>query len=365
VQLVAGLPVAGRDYVERLAKINVSLNDSAVYAAELAVDPYRDTPGNELLTALRGKDVVVVLVESYGRVAIEHPEIAPAVTGLLTDGADRLATQGYAMRSGYLTSPTTGGGSWLAHATLLSGTWVDNQERYTSLPRSDHLPLTGAFQRAGWQTVALMPGVTQKWPEPDRSYYAFDEILALDDLEYAGPPFSFDSIPDQYVLSVLERTAREPASRQPVMAVVSLISSHAPWSPVPPLVDWAAVGDGSGYTVPVEERQPAEIVLQRDSARVRADYTRSIAYSLNTVISYAQTYGDDDLVLIFLGDHQPVPAVTGDTANRDVPISIVTRDRAVLDRIAGWGWADGLVPSGGTLVWRLSDFRNQFLAAFA
>jgi hypothetical protein len=210
-----------------------------------------------------------------------------------------------------------------------------------------------------------MPGVTQKWPEPDRSYYAFDEILAFDDLDYAGPPFSFDSIPDQYVLSVLERTAREPASRQPVMAVVSLISSHAPWSPVPPLVDWAAVGDGSGYTVPVEERQPAEIVLQRDSARVRADYTRSIAYSLNTVISYAQTYGDDDLVLIFLGDHQPVPAVTGDTANRDVPISIVTRDRAVLDRIAGWGWADGLVPSAGTLVWRLSDFRNQFLAAFA
>lgn len=364
-QLVTGVPVAGRDYLERLARVNVSLNDSSVYAAELAFDPYRDTPGPELLTALRGKDVVVVLVESYGRVALEHPEIAPAITGVLTDGARRLGAAGYAMRSGYLTSPTVGGGSWLAHATLLSGTWVDNQERYTTLPTSDHLPLTGAFRRAGWHTVAVMPGVTRKWPEPEAAYYSFDEIWAFDDLDYAGPLFSFDSIPDQYVLSELQHTARAPAARSPVMAVVSLISSHAPWSPVPPLVDWAAVGDGSGYAVPVEDRQPAEIVLQRDSARVRADYTRSLGYSLRTVLSYIEAYGDDDLVVLFLGDHQPVPAVTGASTNHDVPISVVTRDRALLDRIADWGWADGLVPSDGALVWRMSDFRNRFLAAFA
>jgi hypothetical protein len=149
------------------------------------------------------------------------------------------------------------------------------------------------------------------------------------------------------------------------MAVISLISSHAPWSPVPSSIDWAAVGDGSGYLVPTEERQPAEIVLQRDSARVRADYTRAIGYSLDSVISYVETYGDDDLVLVFLGDHQPLPAVTGDAANRDVPISIVTRDDAVLDRTTGWGWTDGLIPSGNGLVWRMSDLRNQFLAAFA
>ena len=35
-----------------------------------AADAFRDTPGEDLLTALRGKDVVFVFVESYGRDAI-------------------------------------------------------------------------------------------------------------------------------------------------------------------------------------------------------------------------------------------------------------------------------------------------------
>lgn len=362
-QFVGGVPVAGRDYLERVAGLRESLTDAADFVREIADDPYRNTPGPELLTALRGKDVVVVLVESYGRVAIEHPEIAPTITGLLADGTQRLSGAGYATRSGFLTSPTVGGGSWLAHATLLSGSWVDNQERYHLIAGSDRLPLTGAFARAGWRTVAVMPGVTQThWPEGP--YYAFDEIQAFDDLAYAGPLFGFDSIPDQYVFSAFERTARAPAPR-PVMAVLSLISSHAPWSPVPPLVDWATVGDGSGYDGPTEDRQPAEIVLQRDSARVRADYTRSISYSLSTVISYIETYGDDDLVLVFLGDHQPAPAVTGATTNRDVPISVVTRDQDVLNRLAGWGWTDGLIPADSAPVWPMSDFRSRFLAAFA
>jgi len=364
-QVVAGAPVAARDYVERLGHLATSLRDGAAYQQQLADDAYRDVPGDALLSALRGKDVVIVLVESYGRVALDHPAIAPTVTGVLTAGADRLGAAGFSARSGFLTSPTVGGGSWLAYASLLSGTWVSNQRRYEALGASDRLRLSGAFQRAGWHTVALMPGVTELWPEPERSYYAFQEIYTFDYLGYAGPLFSFDSIPDQYVLSVLERTARGPASRPPVMAVVTLISSHAPWSPVPPLLDWDGIGDGSGYAEPSEELQPAEIVLQRDPERVRADYAQSVAYSLGTLISYIEKYGDDDLVLVFLGDHQPVPAVTGATTNRDVPISLVTRDEAVLARIADWGWVDGLVPDAEAPVWRMDEFRDRFLSAFA
>jgi hypothetical protein len=39
-----------------------------------------------------------------------------------------------------------------------------------------------------------------------------------------------------------------------------------------------------------------------------------------------------------------------------VPISIVTRDRSVLDRIAGWGWQDGLKPGLQAPVWRMDSF---------
>ena len=77
-----------------------------------------------------------------------------------------------------------------------------------------------------------------------------------------------------------------------------------------------------------------------------------------------QTYGDDNLVLVFLGDHQPAAVVTGENASRDVPISIVARDRAVLDRISGWGWQDGLKPGPQAPVWRMDAFRDRFLTAF-
>lgn len=40
------------------------LHDLDVFAAQVAVDPFRDTAPGDLLTALRGKDVVVVFVES-------------------------------------------------------------------------------------------------------------------------------------------------------------------------------------------------------------------------------------------------------------------------------------------------------------
>jgi len=56
--------------------------------------------------------------------------------------------------------------------------------------------------------------------------------------------------------------------------------------------------------------------------------------------------------------------VVGDTASRDVPITIVARDPAVLDRVAGWGWTAGLEPGPGAPVWPMNAFRDRFLTAF-
>ena len=77
-----------------------------------------------------------------------------------------------------------------------------------------------------------------------------------------------------------------------------------------------------------------------------------------------ETYGDDDLVLVMLGDHQPANIVSGEDADHDVPITLVTRDREVVDRISGWGWQDGMRPSPDAPVWRMDSFRDRFLAAF-
>ena len=52
---------------------------SACSPTEVAHDDFRDVPADRLLRGLRGKQVVIVFVESYGRVALEQPTIAPEV----------------------------------------------------------------------------------------------------------------------------------------------------------------------------------------------------------------------------------------------------------------------------------------------
>jgi hypothetical protein len=132
---------------------------------------------------------------------------------------------------------------------------------------------------------------------------------------------------------------------------------------VPQLRDWDDLGDGTGYDAGVRATDAPPVVWQ-DTDRVRDGYRDSIGYSLNSLVSWVQKYGKDNLVLVFLGDHQPAPIITGDGASRDVPITIVAKDPAVLDRIAGWGWQDGLKPGPQAPVWRMDAFRDRFLSAF-
>lgn len=365
VQLVPGLPVAddstSTGVRARVALVQEQLRDRERFAVELARDPFRGTPPEQLLTALRGKDVVFAVVESYGRNAVSSPRLT--VAPVLADGDRRLTAAGYGVRSGWLTSSTAGGGSWLAHASLLSGVWVDNQQRFDTLVASDRFTLGTAFRDAGWSTVGVMPNTTAPWPEGQR-LYGYDTLATGADLGYAGPPFSWSAMPDQYVLAAFQRQFRAPA-QQPVFAELALTSSHAPWTAVPRPVPWEGVGDGAVFDgTSASGNADTAVIFSLDPEQVRDGYRSSVAYSLETLVSWVETYGDDDLVLVVLGDHEPTPLVTGDPASRDVPISVVSRDPAVLDRVAPWGWTDGLTPAPDAPVWRMDTFRDRFLTAF-
>ena len=98
-QLVAPVPVASRSAAalayEKAGQVPASLRDERVFAAQAADDAFRATPPDELLTGLRGKDVVFTFVESYGRSAVEDPRYAPVIDPLLDAGTARLAAAGY------------------------------------------------------------------------------------------------------------------------------------------------------------------------------------------------------------------------------------------------------------------------------
>jgi hypothetical protein len=112
------------------------------------------------------------------------------------------------------------------------------------------------------------------------------------------------------------------------------------------------------------DRLPSETQIWRSPDRVRAAYGQSVEYSLSALVSFVQHYGNDRTVLVFLGDHQPAPVVSGPGADHDVPVTVVAKDPAVLRRIDSWHWQPGLHPSPTAPVWRMDAFRDRFLAAF-
>ena len=91
VQALGGASVASAT-TARLAGSEVQLvradiKDEHTFAADLkSPDPFAITPGKDLLTGLRGKDVLIVFVESYGQVAVQDTFFSPPIDALLKSG---------------------------------------------------------------------------------------------------------------------------------------------------------------------------------------------------------------------------------------------------------------------------------------
>jgi phosphatidylglycerophosphate synthase len=352
---------AGPYVVGKVQAASGALRDRAAFEAALDADRFPD-PVSANLSGLRGKDVLVVFVESYGRVALEGSG-SQVVRQLLDSHAARLAAMGYIARSAFLTSPTFGGSSWLAHATLQSGVQVDDQYRYDRLLESGRTTLTSAFARAGWRTVGVLPSTRGTWPE-GRAFYRFDTVYGRSDLGYHGPAFGFSAMPDQFTLAALDRLELGRPREAPVMAQVELTSSHGPWAPLPITVDWSDLGDGSVFR-DIEARARSVAELWSTRSDVPAAYRTSIAYSLTSLLDFVERYPREDLVLLVLGDHQPSTIVSGFGSSRDVPVTLIAHDPEVVDRVSTWDWDTGLRPDVDAPVWPMEDLRDRLLSAFS
>jgi phosphatidylglycerophosphate synthase len=367
LQLVPGSPVASTSaaglVVAQVRDTHRELREQHRFDQVLhSSDPQASIPASDLLTELRGKDVIIAFVESYGQVAVQGTTFSHGVDAVLRRRTASLARAGWSTQSAWLTSPTLGGISWLVHSTLQSGLWVDTEQLYAELVGSRRFTLSDAFNKAGWRTVSDAPSDDDYWP-PGTSFYHFDKLYDRRNVGYHGPTFSYASMPDQYTLAEFQRLELTPGHK-PVMAEIDLVSSHTPWAPLPTMVPWNKVGNGSIFD-PMPARSTSAITVWRNASTVQQFYGRSIQYSLRALTSWVTELNDPNLVLILLGDEQPSSIISGDWANHEVPISIVTRDPSVFRQIASWHWQDGLLPGPKAPLEPMDAFRNQFLGAFS
>ncbi|WP_336365477.1 sulfatase-like hydrolase/transferase [Marinobacter sp. C2H3] len=320
VHLAEGSAAATRAFAEQLARRDRNGQDQPVP-----------------LVGLGNADVVLGFIESYGMTNLLDDRYRPLIEPRLNQMQQALDEAGLQVVSGRLRAPVQGGQSWLAHATLLSGLWVNSQLDFDTLLATGRTTLIDDFKATGHHTVAVMPAITGPWPEGDRLGY--DEIHDAAHMDYQGPALNWVTMPDQYTWTWFDRTVRQP-SQAPVFAELALISSHAPWVPILPVLDdWSEIGDGRVFE-PWRNSGEAPVSLWKDYDRVRDHYVRSIDYALNVVTGYATRHVDGQTLLIILGDHQPAPLVTGDNATRDVPVHIISGDPDLLAPFVGGG-ADG------------------------
>ncbi len=312
------------------------------------------------LSRLRGKNVLLFLVESYGQTVFDKPAFARTTADTFARFERDLGARGFGMASGGLDSPTYGGRSWLAHATLSTGVRTQNQLQHELVCAAKPKAIARFFHAAGYRTVLAQPGTTREWPKGE--FYGFDQKYFAWNFEYQGPSYAWATMPDQYVVDYVRRRELE-APAQPLFIEYVLVSSHAPWSEQPVLVsDWSKLGNGAIYGSLETVRYPIEWPRFENASDA---YVRSIVYDFEVLERYIADYVKDDSLVIVIGDHQPVAEVNGHSESHGVPVHVISRDPALLAPFVARGYAAGMRPPRRAKWPAMETFLPDFLADYS
>ena len=295
---------------------------------------------------VKGADVLLVVLESYGAVSWDRPALVEALAASRTRFDTDIRDTGRRVVSALVESTTFGGKSWLAHVSLLSGTEVRDEQSSVRLMSQRRETMVSAFSRQGYRAVAIMPGVRAAWPEG--AFYGFDEIYDIARLDYQGPSFGWWNITDQFALARMDALEIASRSRQPVFVFFPTISTHMPFTPAPPYQpDWSRILTRAPYD---DEELARAWAQEPDWFNLGPSYAQALDYSYLTLGGYLRLRADRDFVMVIVGDHQPPAMVSGEGATWDVPVHVITNRAQVLDRLLQRGFREGLRPSGPSAI---------------
>ena len=362
------------------------------------------------LDGVLGAQVIILFAEAYGAVTLDRPELAAALAPARDELAAALAATGRGVVSARVRSPTFAGVSKLTHASFLTGVEVRDYDSYSRLLDERGETLVHRFARAGYRTLAVMPGLKYEgWPEA--AYYGFDAVLDARALDYHGPDFGWWRIPDQFTLARVDATefaagigagtatcdgpgpsvgpgfvagtclgtgissgtsndasagiGAGNAIHPPRLIVLGNISTHAPFHPPPPYQpDWARLLTAEPFgPVPPGDREDEAQVRQALLSDPAGAYARTFDYFLRVLAGWLRLRENLDLVLLIIGDHQPLAAVTGEGANWEVPVHLITARSALREAFLAAGFVPGLDP-GTQVLGGMADLSRTVLRAF-
>jgi Sulfatase len=312
------------------------------------------------LRKLRGTNVLLFVVESYGATLLTTPYYEEGVNKLYQSLSSSFDTGGYHYASTLLDSPTYGGNSWLAHTTLLTGIRTPNQADFLYVTRAEPKGLVHFFREAGYYTISAEPGTTRPGDGPD--LFKFDSRIINKTFGYAGPRYSWAPMPDQLVIDYVHREAIT-KRQEPLFIKYALVSSHGPWNMQPPVLDdWSAIGDGAIYNNVENLEYPTSWT---NLGEAQGPYLHSIEYTLEVIRRYLDEFVKDDSLIIILGDHQPTGQLTKQSKDMRVPVHIVSRNQGFVDKFIKRGYVPGIRPDIERPARAMDTFAMNFLQDFS
>lgn len=292
------------------------------------------------LEVLRGRDVNLFFLESYGQIAYTVPQINEGLLPARQALGQQITDSGMQVVSAYVSSTTFGGASELAHIALLTGINTSNPNVHDLLITTNRPTLTGLFRQRGYEVHSLYHSLSWDWPE--KVFYQFDKFSDARDLGYKGPKLGYWKVPDQFALARYEELHPITAKSPKRLMFFPSITSHMPFHPIPP---YQADKKKLLSDTPFDAAQLAQVQAQKqDWFNMRPGYIGMIAYNyqwLQGSIAQAKTR---DALYIVLGDHQPPANVTGEGATWDVPVHIISSQPELLQRFLERGFQPGLTP---------------------
>lgn len=374
VRRATGISAAGLAAIFAVGMTNASLQwerwfsipVAPVYAEQAAfllkARPVQAAPAHTLepsnLARIKGRDVFLIFLESYGATTIRDARHAEPLEPSFQAIENLLATSDWQAVSAMVESPTHAGGSWLAHASFLSGRWIKEQDDYHLFLAHPSETLIDRFRAAGYQTLALMPGIKRDWPEG--TGYGFDQILDAKFLNYRGPAFGWWTIPDQFSLERLIQTASSPHIGKSVFAFFPTIMSHMPFGPTPPYQpDWQKLTSANPYP---DAAVAAALAQEPDLSNLTPAYVQTMAYNLKILRGFLEHRAPAGSLVIVIGDHQPSAIISGENAPWTAPAHIFSTDGDLLRQLKGSGFVEGFRPPFQTTA-RMHELNPMLLRA--
>jgi hypothetical protein len=367
---MAGVPGTGRyathavlpTYMQQLRLLLDAHWPGRLAYALPALTPVEDAMalnGPRALAALRQRDVSFIFLESFGAVLYDHPRIRPATEAGRVALQQALAASGRQVVSGFFRSPVIGGASDLAHLSLLSGVNLSDPRRHDLLLTTGRPTLMHLFRQAGYQAFGLYHAVS--WPWPEHVHYGFDYFVDGPALGYAGPPITFWKIPDQIALARFDALYPRTADSPPRVLFFPTITSHFPFNPVPPYQpDWTRAASANPFDAAAVQ---AALAQPLDWLDMGTHYVGTVNYVYRWLAGHFRRPEPRETVYVLIGDHQPTANITGEGVPWDVPVHIVSRDPALLERFRALGFTDGLWPER-TVLGELNHLHSLLLTAF-